>query len=140
MPAPRDTTTGSVLEQMVLPALARGGYHCRTQQTIGRRPGGRPHRIDAVATKGERQWLVSMKWQQVTGTAEQKVPFEVICLADALAAGGYEAAYLVLGGLGWTLREFYTKGGLSAHLSRAAAQVKIVTLEEFVALANRGAL
>jgi len=46
----------------------------------------------------------------------------------------------VLGGLGWTLREFYTKGGLGAHLSRSAAQVKIVTLEEFVALANRGAL
>lgn len=125
---------------MVLPALQRGGYQCRTQVTIGRRPGGRPHKIDAVATKGGRSWLVSMKWQQVGGTAEQKVPFEVICLADAIAGGGYVAAYLVLGGLGWTLREFYTRGGLTSHLSHAAAEVRIVTLEEFVALANRGAL
>jgi hypothetical protein len=136
----RDTTTGSVLEQMVLPALTRGGYGFRTQVTIGNRPGGRPHKIDAVVSRDDRSWLVSMKWQQVGGTAEQKVPFEVICLADSLAQGGYESAYLVLGGLGWTLREFYTRGGLGAHLSRAAAQVKIVTLEEFVALANRGAL
>jgi hypothetical protein len=136
----RDTTTGSVLEQMVLPALTRGGYAFKTQVTIGSRPGGRPHKIDAVVSRDDRSWLVSMKWQQVGGTAEQKVPFEVICLADALAQGGYASAYLVLGGLGWTLREFYTNGGLSAHLARAAAQVKIVTLEEFVALANRGAL
>lgn len=125
---------------MVLPALRRGGYQFRTQVRIGRRPGGRPHKIDAVATRGTRSWLVSMKWQQVGGTAEQKVPFEVICLADAMSGGGYESAYLVLGGLGWTLREFYTKGGLKPHLSHAAAEVRIVTLEEFVAAANRGAL
>lgn len=139
-PAPRDTTTGTVLEQMVLPALRRGGYQFRTQVRIGRRPGGRSHKVDAVATKGDRAWLVSMKWQQVGGTAEQKVPFEVICLADAMAGGAYESAYLVLGGLGWTLREFYTAGGLKPHLSQSAAQVRIVTLEEFVARANRGAL
>ena len=125
---------------MVLPALRRGGYAFRAQVRIGRRPGGRPHKVDAVATKGDRSWLVSMKWQQVGGTAEQKVPFEVICLADAMAAGGYESAYLVLGGLGWTLREFYTGGGLKPHLSSAAARVRILTLEEFVAAANRGAL
>jgi hypothetical protein len=43
--------------------------------------------------------FVSLKWQQVGGTAEQKVPFEVMCLADAVRAGH---AYLVLGGDGWT--------------------------------------
>ena len=137
--SPRDTSTGSVLEQMILPALRRGGYDYRTQVKIGCRPGGRPHKIDAVAIRDSRSWLVSMKWQQVGGTAEQKVPFEVICLADALSSGSYESAYLVLGGLGWTLRDFYTQGGLKAHLPHAD-NVRIVTLEDFIARANQGSL
>jgi hypothetical protein len=137
--SPRDTSTGAVLEEMILPSLRRGGYEFRTQVRIGHRPGGRPHKVDAVAAKDGRSWLVSMKWQQVGGTAEQKVPFEVICLADALPSGPYEAAYLVLGGLGWTLRDFYTKGGLKSHLP-LADKVRIVTLEDFIARANQGAL
>ena len=136
---PRNTTTGSVLEQMVLPALQRGGYACETQVGIGNRPGGRRHIVDAVAEKGGRIWLISMKWQQVSGTAEQKVPFEVISLAEPVLSGRYEGAYLVLGGPGWSLREFYTGGGLQEHLTHAEL-IKILTLENFVAKANQGRL
>jgi hypothetical protein len=82
---------------------------------------------------------VSLKWQQVPGTAEQKVPFEVICLAEAIREGPYDAAYLVLGGEGWTLRSFYTGGGLARHLS-GCDTVQVVTLEGFVARANAGRL
>ena len=39
-----------------------------------------------------------MKWQETSGTAEQKVPFEVMCLADAVRETGATTAYLVLGG------------------------------------------
>lgn len=46
------------------------------------------------------------KWQQIGGTAEQKVPFEVMCLADAVRAEHAARAYLVLGGDGWTLRDY----------------------------------
>jgi len=135
----RDTSTGWVLEQMVLPALQRGEYQFRTQVKVGLRPGGRTHKVDAVVTKEDRTWLLSVKWQQVGGTAEQKVPFEVICLADAIERGSYESAYLVLGGPGWTLRDFYTGGGLRPHLTQID-RVRIVTLETFVALANQAAL
>ena len=76
-----------------------------------------------------------MKWQQVSGTAEQKVPFEVICLLEAIASGPYEKAYLVLGGEGWTLRNFYTSGGLKKYLDHDQ-DVEIITLESFVAKAN----
>ena len=124
--SPRDTSTGAVLEQMVLPALTRGGYQYRTQVYIG-------------AGQGDRRWLISMKWQQVSGTAEQKVPFEVICLAEAVGSGPYEGAYLVLGGPGWSLREFYTGDGLRRHLT-TMDRVKIVSLEDFIARANNGAL
>src|SRR5216117_3927626 len=105
---PRNTTTGGVLEAMVLPALKRGGYTYEIQQRIGERFGGGVHIVDVIAEKGGLKYLVSMKWQQVSGTAEQKVPFEVICLVEAMEIlGNFEKAYVVLGGEGWTLRDFY---------------------------------
>ena len=51
----------------------------------------------------------------------------------------FESAYLVLGGDGWKLRNFYLGGGLNAHLVDAAL-VNIVSLESFIALANQGNL
>src|SRR3989442_616033 len=137
--SPRNTRTGSVLEAMMLPALAQGGYRYLIQQVIGSRFGGGRHIVDAVAEKGDLKYLVSLKWQQTGGTAEQKVPFEVISLADVVLAGGFAKAYLVLGGEGWTLRNFYVSGGLKKHLLNSD-QVEIVTLESFVARANKGEL
>ena len=124
---------------MILPALTRGGYGFENQVLLGCRPGGRKHKADAVATKDGHRIVVSLKWQQVSGTAEQKVPFEVICLAEVINCGACAQAYLVLGGDGWTLRDYYVGGGLAAHLVHAD-KVKIVTLERFVALANQGQL
>jgi hypothetical protein len=135
----RNTTTGGVLEAMIVPALNRGGYNCEKQALVGCRPGGRKHKVDAIATKDGQRTIVSLKWQQVSGTAEQKVPFEVICLAEVVNCGACTKAYLVLGGDGWTLRNYYVDGGLAAHLLHAD-KVKIVTLERFVALANQGQL
>ena len=135
----RNTNTRAVLEQMVLPALARGGYVARTQVVTGARPGGGPHKVDAFAEKSGQSILISMKWQQSSGTAEQKVPFEIMCLADAVREGLANRAYLVLGGTGWTLRTYYTSGALKDHLVHAGL-VRVVSLEEFVGLANDGKL
>jgi hypothetical protein len=136
---PRNTNTGGVLEAMILPALDRGGYTYRKQSETGTRPGGGRHMIDAIASKDGHEILVSLKWQQTSGTAEQKVPFEVMCLADVVRAGTVHRAYLVLGGDGWKLRDYYTSGALGEHLIHAAL-VQIVTLEAFVRLANNGEL
>ena len=124
---------------MIVPALDRGGYSVEKQIAVGCRPGGRAHNVDAIARRGDEAILVSLKWQQTGGTAEQKVPFEVMCLADAVKTGHAVKAYLVLGGDGWTLREYYTSGALKEHLIHAEA-VRVVTLEAFVRLANNGAL
>src|SRR5947209_10955284 len=132
---PRDTRTGAVLEEMVLPSLTRGGYEYKVRVKIGQRMGCGSHYVDVIAKKNGKKYLISLKWQQVAGTAEQKIPFEVICLAEALEDGEYEKAYIVLGVEGWTLRKFYTSGGLANYL-RGADKVDIVTLERFVALAN----
>jgi hypothetical protein len=130
---------------MVLPALERGEYKVRRSVKIGKRPGGSNHIIDVLAEKDGRQILISVKWQEVSGTAEQKIPFEVICLMEAVQpAGGkgqrkYARAYLVLGGPGWTLRRFYVSGGLQPYIAHGGL-VAIVTLEQFVKMANRGSL
>lgn len=139
---PRDPRTGGVLESMVLPALKRGGYDYQTQVRIGDRLGGGKHIIDVLAVDpGGRRILVSVKWQQTSGTAEQKVPFGVICLAEAVNGdrGRFDLAYLVLGGNGWKLRDFYLSGALARHL-RNTQRVHIVSLEDFVALANKSRL
>src|SRR5271166_37018 len=114
--SPRNTTTGGVLEAMILPALTRGGYTSLTQQQVGQRFGGGRHFVDVIAEKEGLRYLVSLKWQQVSGTAEQKVPFEIICLADAVRQGTFAKAYLVLGGEGWKLRSFFVGGGLKSYL------------------------
>jgi hypothetical protein len=92
-----------------------------------------------VAEKDSARFLISVKWQQVSGTTEQKVPFEVICLEEAVATGDYQRAYVVLGGDGWKLRTFYAAGGLSRYL-KMSGKVEILTLESFIARANMAKL
>ena len=137
---PRNTRTGGVLERMVLPALEQGGYTYKTQVGVGKRLTTGVHLVDAVVQKpGRKPFLVSVKWQQVSGTAEQKVPFEIICLIEAIESGEYEKAYLVLGGEGWKLRDVYVAGVLKRYILNSE-RVDIVTLESFVGRANQGKL
>jgi hypothetical protein len=137
--SPRDTSTGDVLEQMVLPALKQGGYQVTKHVHVGARPGGGKHIVDVVAGNGAgRAVMIELKWQQTAGTTEQKIPFEVMCLAHTLKASGgrFAAAYLVLGGDGWTLREFYVRGGLVPYMGDIGS-VKILGMETFIAMANK---
>jgi hypothetical protein len=136
----RNTKTGQVLESMVLPSLALGGYSYETQVNIGHRPGGGKHYVDVVAAKDDAIILISLKWQQVNGTAEQKVPFEVICLMAAMQHDPtFSRAYLVLGGAGWKLRNWYLGGDLKQYLNYDA-WVTIHALETFIGQANSGRL
>jgi hypothetical protein len=139
---PRDTTTGRVLEEMALSGLTKGGYTYRKQVVIGQRPGGGKHKVDLLVNAPDAEQIpVSMKWQQVSGTAEQKVPFEIICLADAVhkSQGKFKKAYVVLGGEGWTLREYYVGGEIQRYLQNCE-QVEVVSFETFVSKANQGKL
>ena len=138
---PRDTSTGQVLEAMVLPALRLGGYTYRQQVNVGQRPNGSRHNVDVLAQKDNDNILISLKWQQTSGTAEQKVPYEVICLIKSIRESNdyYNRAYIVLGGPGWTLRDYYTSGDLNDYLPYSE-YVSIMTLEDFIARANRGML
>ena len=129
------------MEDMVIPALERGGYLIRRNVDVGTRLGVTRHRIDThVEDVDGHIHLVSLKWQQVQGTAEQKIPFEIICLADLLLRNEtFYKAHLVLGGDGWKYKDFYINGGLKPHLTNAD-MVSVLPLERFVGLANHGRL
>lgn len=136
--APRDTSTGKVHESMTLPALIRGGYSYERQVAIGEKLGGGMYRVDILVTapNGE-QIPVSLKWQEVRGTAEEKVPFDVMCLADLIhkSQGKFTRAYVVLGGVKWKRRGYYLSGDIAQYLKNCD-MVKMISLEEFVAKAN----
>jgi len=127
---------------MILPALNRGGYSYKKQTIIGKRLGGGIHKVDIlVTTPNDQQIPISVKWQQVSGTAEQKVPFEIMCLADAIhnSQTRFTKAYLVLGGEGWKLRDYYLSGDVQKYMKNCDS-VEIVSLEKFIAKANKGEL
>lgn len=127
---------------MVEEALKAGDYKvAKPKQPVGTKPSGGKYRVDRIVERPDGSlFLLSLKWQQVGGTTEEKIPYEVITLAHVLEEQGrFSAAYLVLGGHGWTLREFYAHGGLDPYL-RKAEHVRILDLEDFVAKANRGQL
>ncbi len=142
----RNTSTGIVFENSVLPALDYAKYEYKTQVYIGDKPNGRKHKVDLVIYKdNQSRILVSKKWQQSGGTAEEKIPFEVIMLARACQEFDYESAYLVLGGTdhdnelgtkGWTLRKWYLSGDLSLWIADKKL-VKIISFEAFLAKINR---
>jgi hypothetical protein len=135
----RKTTTGLVFEQSVALALQHGGFHTMFQQHVGNRLGGGKHMVDIVATKGSQKILVSLKWQQTSGTAEQKVPYEFLCLASAVQQDPtVSGAYLVLGGNGWTKREFFVND-LATWIS-GTHEVQVIEGNDFIAAANQGKL
>lgn len=136
---PRNTRTGAVLEQMVLPALEMGGYLVERQVLLTERLGGGRHYGDIVASKENERIVISLKWQQASGTAEQKVPYEFMCLADVLAKDdSIQKAYIVIGGDGWTKHKFFLND-LNEWVNTDEF-VDVVRLDSFVAKANQGLL
>jgi hypothetical protein len=136
---PRNTRTGAVLEQMVLPALEMGGYVIERQVRLTDRLGGGKHYGDIVASKNGERIVISLKWQQSSGTAEQKVPYEFMCLADVLTNDStIHKAYIVIGGDGWTKHSFFLNG-LDSWVNTKQF-VDVLRLDSFVAKANKGIL
>ena len=135
----RKTTTGIVFEQSVGLALQHGGFQTSFQEEVGTRLGGGKHMVDIVATKGSQKILVSLKWQQTSGTAEQKVPYEFLCLASALQQDPtITGAYLVLGGNGWTKRDFFVDD--LASMISGMHDVVVIEGNDFIAKANAGTI
>jgi len=63
----------------------------------------------------------------------------VIKLIHALKNGNYKTAYLILGGNGWSIKNFFLNGELKEYIPESN-KVHIVDLDTFVGPANSGKL
>ena len=138
------TKTGSTLEVTVEAVLINNSYAVTKQQVVGTKPGGGRHRADIVGMRPNgSKFLVSLKWQQTAGSAEEKIPFEVIKLLHALRENpaSFDKAYIVIGGDGFNpgLVEFYLSEEFRSYV-RQSEKIEILTLNDFITRANRGAL
>ena len=106
----RDTTTGSAFEGVIEAAIKRScekfNMNANSQVNIGEKPGGGKHRIDwELVDKDDDnlRGLVSCKTQSTSGTAEEKIAYEVIKLLHSMKIDSrYHHAWIVLGGTGWS--------------------------------------
>ncbi|HLI95594.1 MAG TPA: PD-(D/E)XK nuclease superfamily protein [Candidatus Baltobacteraceae bacterium] len=138
------TKTGSTLEVTVEAVLLNNSYAVSKQQIVGSKPGGGRHKADLVGMRPNgSQFLVSLKWQQTTGSAEEKIPFEVIKLLHTLRENPtvYDKAYIVVGGDGFNagLIDFYLSEEFRSYI-RDSEKIEILTLNDIMTRANRGAL
>ena len=147
--APRDTTTGKINEDSIEQFLTENfSESVFPQAVIGTQFNtNKQHIVDVLLggeaykkTKKAKRWtsehkggrLVSLKYQAIEGTAEEKIPFEFWKLKDAIDKYGYESAVIVLcGDSGWTLKEEYLNSETKAHFESIYPGVTIVDEETF---------
>ena len=133
---PRDTTTGGAYEEIVETCIKRAarkyGYDTNQHALVGIKPGGGRHVVDWELTDRndpDRRGLVSCKYQGTSGTAEEKIAYEVIKLLHAMDMNPiYKHAWLVMGGTGWSpgMIEF-VKNHLFEWIPSAKGRVTIFT-------------
>jgi hypothetical protein len=112
----RDTSTGSeferIIESVIRRSCEKNNLVAHSQVTIGNKPGGGKHRIDWEVVDKENEnirGLVSCKSQNTSGTAEEKVAYEVIKILHSMKIDSrYVHAWIILGGTGWShsMRKF----------------------------------
>jgi len=110
MMTPRDTTTGGDFEDIVEKAVMRSGkknkFSGKPQQRVGEKPGGGKHVVDWELIDDEDEnvrGLVSCKYQGTSGTAEEKIGYEVIKILHTMKIDPrYKHGWIAMGGTGWS--------------------------------------
>jgi len=128
--------TGVRYEDSVSEYLTEHKIQHESQVTIGKKRSGGKHRVDIVVGNV----LVSLKHQEVNGTAEEKIPYEFLKLQDAVEDYGYDRAIIVLSGpkkmnrgeQGWTLKDYYLSDTFKDKFKEICPKVTIMSHEEFI--------
>lgn len=125
----RDTTTGTNYEKRMEVLLAETNITYQSQKVIGKKRNGGNHRVDLII---DGDILVSLKHQEVSGTAEEKVPFEFMKLQHAVDDYNYKHALIVLSGdKGWTWKNYYLSQEFKSSMKTLYPDVDITSHEEF---------
>ena len=130
--ASRDTTTGSTYETEVENLLEQFSDHeVESQVMVGAKRNGGKHYCDIVINGDE---LISLKYQRVQGTAEEKIPFEFMKLQHAIDDYGYKSATIVVAGLDkarkW--KDYYLSDEFRAKMKSIYPDVRIINHDQFV--------
>jgi hypothetical protein len=119
--------TGKAFEYLCEHLLDVAKYSVEEQICIGLRPTGGNHNTDLIV---DENIIISLKYQDVAGTAEEKIPYEQICLQHAIETYSYSRAIIVLAGPGWKHDECYRNNCLSKWL--ITPDVTIMNFDEFL--------
>ncbi len=137
----RDTTTGSnyeaINEMCIKRSCEKNNLEAISQATIGTKPGGGKHRVDwEIIDKQdpESRGLISCKYQGTSGTAEEKMAYEVIKLLYTMKTDTrYKKSWIIMGGEGWSIgmREFI-KNHLSEWIPEMGGRISILTTDQLI--------
>ena len=130
--ASRDTTTGTNYETEVENLLEEFSDHeVESQVMVGKKRNGGKHYCDIVINGDE---LISLKYQRVQGTAEEKIPFEFMKLQHAIDDHGYKSATIVVAGpdKAWKQKDYYLSDDFCAKMKSIYPDVRIINHDQFV--------
>jgi hypothetical protein len=139
--AQRDTTTGSnyeaVIEMCIKRSCAQNNLLALPQSNVGEKPGGGKHRVDweiYVKSDPNIRGLISCKYQGTSGTAEEKIAYEVIKLLHTMKLDPrYKKCWIIMGGDGWSpgMRSFVSNH-LSEWIPSMVRKVEILTTDQLL--------
>ncbi len=139
--AQRDTTTGSNYESIIEMCIKRSCENNKltavSQATVGEKPGGGKHRVDWEIYKTsnpEFRGLISCKFQSTSGTAEEKIAYEVIKLLHAMKMDSrYKKSWIIMGGDGWSAgMKSFVNNHLSEWIPQMKDNVQILTTDQLL--------
>ena len=137
----RDTTTGSnyeaVIELCIKRSCEKNDLSAIPQAIIGEKPGGGRHRVDWEIFKNSDsnfRGLISCKFQGTSGTAEEKIAYEVIKLLHSMKTDSrFKKSWIIMGGEGWSsgMREF-VNNHLSDWIPAMKGRIEILTTDQLL--------
>jgi hypothetical protein len=139
--AQRDTTTGSnyeaIIEMCIKRSCEKNQLTAISQATVGDKPGGGKHRVDWEiyrTSNPDFRGLISCKFQGTSGTAEEKIAYEVIKLLYSMKIDPrYKKSWIIMGGEGWSsgMRGF-VNNHLSEWIPEMESKVEILTTDQLI--------
>jgi hypothetical protein len=139
--ASRDTTTGSnyeaVIEMCIKRSCEKNDLTSIAQSIIGEKPGGGKHRVDWEIFQNSRpdhRGLISCKFQGTSGTAEEKIAYEVIKLLHAMKIDTrYKKSWIIMGGDGWsTGMRAFVNNNLQEWIPEMSEKIEILTTDQLL--------
>lgn len=137
----RDTTTGSnyeaIIEMCIKRSCEKNNLIATSQANIGIKPGGGRHRVDWEISDNQNpdlRGLISCKYQGTSGTAEEKIAYEVIKLLHAMKTDTrYKKSWIIMGGDGWSEgMKAFIKSHLGEWIPEMKGKVFILSTDQLI--------